>query len=59
MDDGGAVFSRVTGSGPTVFGVFDSDAERKTVAARLRGSELCADIFSVEAVTPDYAAERE
>lgn len=59
MDDGGAVFSRVTGSGPTVFGVFDSDAERKTVAARLRESELCADIFSVEAVTPDYAAERE
>ena len=59
MDENNAVFSRVTGSGPTVFGIFDSEDDRSRAAAALRKSELCADIFSVEAVRPDYTAERE
>lgn len=53
----GALLSRVTGSGPTVFGIFRSDSDRKQAAAALRESGLCADIFSVETVTPDYRAE--
>lgn len=55
----GAVISRVTGSGPTVFGIFDDDEKRHRAAQMLRESDLCADVIYAKPYIPDYTKEAE
>lgn len=59
MEEKGAILSRVTGSGPTVFGFFSSEEDRSAASSEIKSKGLCTDIFSVEALTPDYAHEAE
>lgn len=54
----GAFLSKVTGSGPAVFGIFDSDESRHRAASQLRESGLCADVLFASAIRPDYEKER-
>lgn len=50
----GALLSKVTGSGPTVFGIFENDTDRKKAAADLRSAGLAADIIYAGCIKPDY-----
>lgn len=53
----GALLSKVTGSGPTVFGIFDTDEQRKKAAADIRSAGLASDIIYAGCITPDYDQE--
>ncbi len=50
----GALLSKVTGSGPTVFGIFETDESRRSAAAALRETGLCADVIYANCIKPDY-----
>ncbi|MDD6551859.1 MAG: 4-(cytidine 5'-diphospho)-2-C-methyl-D-erythritol kinase [Lachnospiraceae bacterium] len=50
----GALLSEVTGSGPTIFGIFDTDEARRTAAEALRTTGLCPDIIYANCIRPDY-----
>ena len=48
MRDAGAIFSMMSGSGPTVFGLFDDIETMNEAAEAVRGSQLAADVICTE-----------
>lgn len=48
MEENGARRAMMSGSGPTVFGVFDSEKKMKTAAEALRESRLAKTVFATE-----------
>lgn len=54
MEDGGAVRSIMTGSGPTVFGIFDDEAKLKQAYDKVKESGYCPELFMSKPVNPKY-----
>jgi 4-diphosphocytidyl-2-C-methyl-D-erythritol kinase len=54
MEDGGAVRSIMTGSGPTVFGIFDDKAKLKQAYDKVKESGYCPELFMSKPVNPKY-----
>lgn len=48
MENNGALKAMMSGSGPTVFGIFDSEEKMETAAAVLRESKLAKTVFATE-----------
>ena len=48
MEDNGALKAMMSGSGPTVFGIFDSEEKMEAAAAVLRESKLAKTVFATE-----------
>ena len=48
MEANGALKAMMSGSGPTVFGIFDSEEKMETAAAVLRESKLAKTVFATE-----------
>lgn len=48
MEEGGALKALMSGSGPTVFGIFDDGEKMETAAAKLRSSKLAKTVFATE-----------
>lgn len=48
MEENGALKAMMSGSGPTVFGIFDDDEEMAEAAAALRRSKLAKTVFETE-----------
>ena len=48
MEENGAVRAMMSGSGPTVFGIFDSKDQMERAAAVLRESRLARTVFATE-----------
>lgn len=48
MEANGALKALMSGSGPTVFGIFDSEEKMETAAAALRESKLAKTVFATE-----------
>ncbi len=57
MDDAGAVVSMMTGSGPTVFGIFNDETTCKQAEDALRDSGLCQQVHRTQIVTGEGARE--
>lgn len=54
MEDGGAVRSIMTGSGPTVFGIFDDEDKLKQAYDKVKESGYCPELFMSKPVNPKY-----
>lgn len=54
MEDCGAVRSIMTGSGPTVFGIFDDEAKLKQAYDKVKESGYCPELFMSKPVNPKY-----
>ncbi|SHI44098.1 4-diphosphocytidyl-2-C-methyl-D-erythritol kinase [Butyrivibrio fibrisolvens DSM 3071] len=54
MEDGGAVRSIMTGSGPTVFGIFDDEDKLKKAYDKVKESGYCPELFMSKPVNPKY-----
>ena len=48
MESHGALKALMSGSGPTVFGVFDKEEKLEAAAAALRESELAKTVFATQ-----------
>lgn len=54
MEEGGAVRSIMTGSGPTVFGIFDDEDKLKKAYDKVKESGYCPELFMSKPVNPKY-----
>lgn len=52
MKDNGALNALMTGSGPTVYGIFDDSDKAASAAARLRKANLCGTVIITQTITP-------
>ena len=50
----GALHAMMTGSGPTVFGIYESDEACETAKRALAKKDLCPEIFVTHTVMPSY-----
>jgi len=50
----GALAAKVTGSGPTVYGIFENEDDRAGASKELQAASLAADIISTGFIRPDY-----
>ena len=48
----------MSGSGPSVFGLFDTEDQAKAAAEQMRGKYPKADVFVTSTITPDDFKER-
>lgn len=53
MEDNGAVKAFMTGSGPTVFGVFDSEQKAKEAVEAVKTSGLAPELFLTKPINPN------